>query len=697
MTENALKHSACLLEIGTEDLPARFMPLAMKQLRENAENIFRDRYVPFAGIRTYGTPRRLAVIVDGIPRMQEDRIKEVFGPSKKAAFDSDGRPTKAALGFAASQGVGVENLVLRQKDKGEYVVAVIAEKGVRVTEVLPDILKKLLFSLHLPKSMRWGNRTIRFARPIRWLLALFDKTVIGFDIDGIQSNTFTRGHRFLSPAAFPITEISGYEKLLAENYVIVDPQKRKKLIIGRTERLLEPLGEKVMNDGELLETVVNLVEYPVPVIARFSEEYLALPNELLITVMKGHQKYFAVENAAGELTNHFIVVSNTGEENAATVKIGAERVIKARFEDAKFYYEEDTKKPLIERLEELKNVTFQESLGSIYAKVERIVSNAEYLAGKVIPSEKERVIRAAQLSKADLVTGVVREFPELQGVMGRYYSLHDREDEAVAQAVQEHYLPTHSGGKLPETDAGAVLSIADKMDTIAAFFSIGLVPTGSEDPFALRRAALGVITILFEKGYHLTVRGLVERALLNLDGAGNIQEVEMAIQKFFEGRIETVLLDQGYSPDLVSSILPSSLALHLHDVRSRLDALSEFRGNEGYNDFLAAVKRVNNIIPKKTLPEVRPELLTEVHEQNLREAHDSLLPALAKCIADGSYPDALVILTSLTEPINRFFDHVLVMDKREEVKQNRLALLTAVWNTASAIADFSKLHPADSP
>ncbi|MDQ7786099.1 MAG: glycine--tRNA ligase subunit beta [Thermodesulfovibrionales bacterium] len=692
MTENALNNSLCLLEIGTEDLPARFIPPAMKQLRENAEKIFRENYVPFAGIRTYGTPRRLAVIVDGIPQMQEDRVKEVFGPSKKAAFDIQGNPTKAARGFAASQGVSVERLVIMQKDKGEYVVAVIAEKGVHVTEVLPDILKKLLFSLHLPKSMRWGDRTIRFARPIRWLLALFGNTVIRFEVDGIQSDMVTKGHRFLSPEAFQIKEISEYKNLLANHSVIVDSQERKKLIIERTAKLLEPLGEKVMPDEELLDTVVNLVEYPVPVIAQFSEEYLALPSELLITVMKGHQKYFAVENKAGELTNHFIVISNTSGENADTVRIGAERVIRARFEDARFYYEEDTKKPLVERLEELKKVTFQESLGSVYKKTERIVSNAGFLAGRIVPSGKENVIRAAQLVKTDLVTGVVREFPELQGVMGRYYALHDREEEVVAQAIQEHYLPTHSGGKLPETDTGTILSLADKIDTIAAFFSIGLVPTGSEDPFALRRAALGIITILFGKGYDLTIRELAEQALSNLQEAGNMQETENAMLKFFEGRIETVLLDQGYSPDLVSSILPLSMVLRLQEVRHRLDALREFKKKEEYNDFLAAVKRVNNIKPKQALPEVTYQLLKEEQEKQLKEKLDSIKPALVKHVKNNTFQDALMLLSSLTEPINQFFDHVLVMDKSEEIKQNRLSLLFEVWQTVSHIADFSKLQ-----
>jgi glycyl-tRNA synthetase beta chain len=691
MTDNATNNASLLLEIGTEDLPARFISPAMQQLKDNAERILKESYIHFAGVRTYGTPRRLAVTIEGMSRMQEDRVKEIFGPSKKAAFDAQGTPTKAALGFAASLGISVGDLVLKQKDKGEYVVAVVAEKGLHVSEVLPDILQKLVFSLYLPKSMRWGNHSIRFARPIRWLLALFENTLISFEIEGIKSDTLTKGHRFLSPAAFKVKEIPGYKKLLANNYVIVDPQERKKIITEKTAKLLEPFQEKIVPDEELLDTVVHLVEYPVPVLVQFSEEYLALPKELLIIVMKGHQKYFAVENQAGQLTNHFVVISNTSEENADTVRIGAERVIRARFEDARFYYEEDMKTPLINRLEELKKVTFQESLGSIYKKTERILSNAGFLAERIIPSEKENVMRAAHLAKTDLITGLVREFPELQGVMGKYYALHDGEGDAVARAVEEHYLPTHSGGKIPGTDAGAILSIADKTDTIAAFFSIGQIPTGSEDPFALRRAALGVIMILLDKGYDLTIRELVEKALSNLTETKDVQETRDAILKFFEGRIETVLLDQGYSQDLVASMLALSLIVRLKEVRYRLDALNEFRKKEICSDFLAAVKRVNNIKPKQALPEATYQLLKEEQEKTLKENLDSIKPVLVKHIEDNAFQDALMLLSSLTEPINQFFDHVLVMDKSEEIKQNRLSLLSEVWQTVSRVADFSRL------
>lgn len=691
MTQTRNYNSSLLLEIGTEDIPARYLPPAIQQLKENSEIIFKENYIRFSNIKTYGTPRRLAMIADGIPLMQEDRTKEVFGPSKKVAFDEKGNPTRAAIGFANSQGVSVESLIIKNKDRGEYVVAVIEEQGRYVRELLPEILKRIVFSIHLPKSMRWGNGNIRFVRPIRWLLVLFDKEIITFEIEGIKSNNLTRGHRFLSPAAFQIKEIPSYKKLLRNNYVILDQEERKRIIAGKMEELSASVEGKPVEDKGLLETVVNLVEYPVPVLGTFHGEYLKLPRELLITVMKGHQKYFAIENGEGRLTNHFIVVSNTGEGNSETIRIGAERVIKARFEDARFYFEEDRKKQLFERIEELKKVTFQESLGSLYEKTERIVSIAGFLARRLLPSAEDNLVRAAWLSKTDLITGSVREFPELQGTIGKYYAVHDGENSEVAEALEEQYLPAHSGGRLPQTDVGALLSIADKIDNIATFFSIGLIPTGSEDPFALRRQALGILAIMFIRNYNLTLKELIDKSLENIPDIKNIKEVRENILQFFKSRLEMVFLDQGYSPDLVQSILPLSLKVQLNDIKERLDAIQKFKEDKGYNDFLTAIKRVNNIIPEAAVPELRTELLIEEHEKMLKEKLDSVWSALAGFLKVRKYYDSINLLTSLTVPINIFFDHVLVMDKNEKIRKNRLALLKEIWHKVSTIADFSKL------
>jgi glycyl-tRNA synthetase beta chain len=691
MDQNVKNGFSYLLEIGTEDLPARFIPSALQQLNDNTRKILNDNYVRFSDISTCGTPRRLAVIIKGIPLMQEDRTREVFGPSKKAAFDEKGNPTKAAIGFAQGQGVGIESLTIRNKDKGEYVAAIIEEKGVQVRDILPEISKKIVLAIYLPKSMRWGSNSMKFVRPIRWLMALFDNQVVSFEIDGIKSGNLTRGHRFLSPAAFQLKETSGYKKLLANNFVVVDYEERRKIILVRMEALLSPLGNKPLEDQELIQTVANLVEYPVPVLAAFSEEYLRLPKELLVTVMKGHQKYFAVEDKDGKITNNFVVISNTSEENADTVRVGAERVIRARFEDAKFYFEEDRKRKLSERTEDLKKVTFQENLGSLYDKTERLVSLAGYLADKLMPTAKDATTRAAWLAKADLITGVVREFPELQGIMGKYYARLDGEEQMVAEALEEQYLPTHSGGRIPQTDTGAFLSIADKIDNITAFFSIGLIPTGSEDPFAHRRQALGIIAIILNKGYALPLRGLVNAALNTLPHVAAPDETGKKIVHFFENRLETVFADLGYPADMIQSVISLAADLELGEIRGRLEAVKKYKEADNFNDFLTAIKRVNNIIPKTAGTELNTDLLMEEPERRLKESLDAVRAKLTGLLLERRHDDVVQLLTSLTGPINAFFDGVLVMDKREEVKANRLSLLNEIWKTISGFADFSKL------
>lgn len=684
-------NSSLLLEIGTEEIPARFLPEAIQSLKENTGMVMNENNIKFSEIKTYATPRRLALIAAGLPEMQEGHVKEVFGPPKKIAFDANSNPTESAIKFAISQGVNVESLIVKKRDKGEYVVAVIEEKGMAVKDLLPEILKRVVLSIHFSKTMRWGNGNIRFARPIHWILAMFDKDVIYFEIDGIKSSNITRGHRFLSPAPFQIEEISSYIALLRNNYVILNQEERKEIILKGIRKLAITAGGSPIEDEELLDTVNFLVEYPVPVLCSFSEEYLKLPKGLLITVMKDHQKYFAIEDKEGSLINHFIVVSNTKEENAETVRIGAERVIKARFEDAKFYFDEDRKKSLHERIEDLTKVTFHDRLGSLYEKIERIVSIAEFLAERLKPSAKDKLTRAAWLSKADLITGIVREFPELQGIMGKYYALHDGEGSEIAEALREQYLPAHSGGELPKTEIGALLSIADKIDNIASFFSIGIIPTGSEDPFALRRQALGIIAIILEKGYAITLKELVDKALENLSVLKGVKKAREEILQFFEQRFEPVFSEKGYSFDLIQSILPLSLDVELKDIKERLDALQRFKEDREYNSFLLAIKRVNNILPNVEIPELNIDLLIEESEKKLKEKLNSIKPHLANLLKDRKYYETIKLLASLTELINDFFDHVLVMDKREEIRQNRLALLKEIWRTASTIADFPKL------
>ena len=694
-------HFSFLLEIGTEEIPARFLPGAVQNLKENTATILNENHIEFSEIKTYATPRRLTLMATGLPEIQEGRVREVFGPPKKVAFDAEGNPVEAAVRFADSQGINVESLIVKKRDKGEYVVAVVEKKGISVKDLLPEVLKKIILSIRFPKTMRWGDGSIRFARPIRWLLAMFGSDVIHFEINGIKSSDMTRGHRLLSPAAFKIKDISAYKDLLENNSVILDQDDRKKMILEGIRRLSTQIDGRALEDEKFIETVSFLVEYPVPVLCTFNKEYLGLPKELLITVMKDHLKCFAIEDIEGRLINHFIVISNTKEENSEAVKIGAERVIKAKFEDAKFYFEEDRKRPLYERIEKLKKVTFQEKLRSLYEKTERIVSIAELLAERLLPSAKDRLSRAAWLSKTDLITGIVREFPELQGVMGKYYATHDGEESEVAKALEEQYLPLQSGGNLPQTEIGALLSIADKIDNIAAFFSIGLIPTGSEDPFALRRQALGIIAIILESGYSITLKDLVDKALENLSDIKGSRGIKKSILQFFEQRSEYLFSDLGYSPDLIQSILPLSVDIELKDIKERLDAIQKIKEQREYNDFLTAIKRVNNIIPKIAIPELKPELLIEEDEKRLKEKLDSIRSGLTDLLKYRRYYDAINLISSLTDPINRFFDNVLVMDKRDEIRLNRLALLKEIWQTVSALADFSKLsttqrHPSAS-
>ncbi|NJD56926.1 MAG: glycine--tRNA ligase subunit beta [Nitrospirae bacterium] len=691
-TGNDMQNPAVLLEIGTEEIPSRFLPDAIRDLRELAARTFAEYRVDHGEISVYATPRRLALMVAGVASAQKDMVKEVFGPAKKAAFDDQGQPTKAAAGFAASLGIPVSSLSLKLKGKGEYVVAVIEEKGAETNAVLPGILKKIILSLHFPKSMRWGSGSMTFVRPIAWILAVSGRERIDIEIDGMKSGNQTRGHRFLSPASFQIRDISSYKNFLETNFVVLDQEKRREVILKSMGQLLQNTGMEVIADDGLLETVTFLVEYPVPVLCSFDREYLKLPKELLITVMKDHQKYFAVQDAAGNLSNSFIVISNTKGENAETVRVGAERVIKARFDDAKFYYSEDTAKPLAERVGHLADVTFHDQLGSLLEKTDRISAIAEYLAEKLLPAARERTVRASRLLKADLITGVVREFPELQGIMGKYYALHDREDGDIADALEEQYLPKSFGDRLPKSEMGAVTSLADKIDNVTAFFSIGLIPTGSEDPFALRRQAMGVVSILLDRGYALSLKEIFDFALGSMKQVKNPGTVMENIMNFMAQRTEFILSSAGYQQEIIRAVIHLAFSNPLQGITARMDALAAAQKETAFPDFLLAIKRVNNIVPKTPTPPVQPSLFLQDEEKDLHAAAAAAGDALVPALEHRDFAAALKAILPLTSPINSFFDRVLVMDKKEEIRTNRLSLLKEVWETVAPVADFSKFQ-----
>lgn len=690
-----------ILEIGTEEIPARFLPDAITKLKENAEKIFSEYRLSYKSIKTYATPRRLSVIAEVDP-VQKAAEKEVWGPPVNAAFDRDGRPTKAAEAFAKTHGLRVNELIKKEKGKGNYVVAVIKEAAHQTIDLLPEILPKLILSLNFPKSMRWGSGSLRFARPIHWILAIYNNKKIPFEIDGLKSSNITRGHRFLSPAAFEIKDCKTYINLLRNNFVILDPDERKKIIVDGAQKLASSVDASLIEDEDLLQHVVYLVEYPVPVLGTFPSEYLYLPKELLITVMKGHQKYFAIQDAHGKLTNHFIIVSNTKNDNAEIIKKGAEKVIKARFEDALFYFEEDKKITLKNRLEDLKKVIYHEKLGNLYDKSCRIASIADFIADSFKQFEpferfeqfKRDVHTAALLSKTDLVSGVVGEFPELQGIMGSYYAVNDGYNEDIAKALSEQYLPAFSGDKLPETTIGAILSLSDKLDNIASFFMLRLTPTGTEDPFALRRQALGIISILIDKKYNLNISELLDRALQAFEPSAFSLQYSILkddIIKFFEQRIEPLLQSHDYPLDSIAAVMNFVKDRPLYTVKERLDAIERFKKDIDYESFILAIKRVNNIAPKNEVPPVNTEMFVQEEESMLYKEVESINPMINSLIEENKYYDAIKLLSRLKEPINRFFDKVLVMDKNEDIKQNRLSLIKNIQRLALQIADFSRL------
>jgi glycyl-tRNA synthetase beta chain len=684
-----MRNKTVLLEIGAEEIPARFLPKALEDFRRTIIlelHIKRNIPVELNNISTMGTPRRLAAIVRGLPEMQEDRKEEVFGPPKQAAFDTEGNPTKAAIGFAKSQGVHVKDLQVKQEVKGEYVCAVVEHRGRSVAEVLPEALREVILGLAFPKSMRWGSGDMRFARPIHWVLALFGSQPVSFELDGIKSGNRSRGHRFLAPREFAVRGVKDYIEKLRERYVMVDPEERMDAVRKQAEECAKSVSSEFRYDydEELLATVTHLVEYPQAVLGSFDEKYLELPEELLVSVMKGHQKYFSVIDGAAHMKNHFIVIGNTTKENSGTVRRGAERVLRARFEDARFYFEEDRKVSLADRVEGLKKVTFHDGLGTLHDKTLRVKTVAVALAELLCPEKKGLAARAAELSKADLITGVVREFPELQGIMGMYYAWEDGEEEEVAQALREQYLPAFSGDRVPESDVGTVLALADRVDNIVSFFDIGLIPTGSEDPYALRRAAMGLLAIWMSREFKFS------DLFQNAPKSSNTALVEK-IQQFVVGRIGPILESKGYASDVIDATEFHHVTYE--DATKRMKALEAFKSNPKYNDFLIAIKRVRNIVAN-IVPsaQVDEKLQKEELEKRLHKEFSVLRVKVQDLVEGSQYSEAIEELLRLIEPINAFFDKVLVMDRDEKIKNNRLSLLWNISDLAERVADFSRLQ-----
>ena len=678
-----------LLEIGTEEVPAHVMPGILSQLKENAAKTFEELRIEYKNIKTLGTPRRSALLVEGLAEQQADLSKENRGPAVNIAFDADGNPTKAAQGFARGQGVKPEELVT----KDGYVYAMVHEKGGQTVDLLGDTLKGLVDGLNFPNNMHWADLDYKFIRPLRWLVALYGQDVIDFEVANVKSGRTSRGHRFLSEGDFEIANAEDYVEACRKASIIVDQNERCEMIRQQIAEVAAANGGQAEVNEDLLEEVLYLVEYPTALCGKFDEKYLALPAEAVITPMRDHQRYFPVLKD-GKLLPLFITIRNGGKEHLETVQHGNERVLRARLEDAQFFFDEDRKKTLEQHGEKLKTVVFQDGLGTIYDKALRLEVLAGYIADAIGANEQDKkdAVRAAKLAKADLVTGMVTEFTELQGVMGREYALLDGETKAVAQAIDEHYMPRFAGDSQPASVAGRIVSLADKIDTIVGTFSRGLIPTGSQDPFALRRQALGIVNMLKEARYHISLSQLVAKAmeLLKIADAGQQAKLQNDVADFMKLRLKNVLADADIRYDVVDAVFVT--VDDIYGVFLRAQAVNE-AVKQDMEKTIQAFVRTGNIARKaeNVHAAVEAGLLAEQVEKDLYKAYEDAASKVEKEVAAQDYAGAIATLSQLAAPIDAFFDGVMVMDKDEKIKNNRLGLLKLVDNLICQVADFSKI------
>ena len=674
-----------LLEIGTEEIPAHAMPAILNQLKELATKLLTEARIKFGEVQTLGTPRRLALLVSDVAPNQDDVEEEKRGASAKIAFDKDGNPTKAAIGFAKKNKIHPEDLIVRDG----YIYAVIREQGKSSAEIFKTLLPKIICDLSFPNNMRWGNLDFKFIRPLRWIVALFGDEIIPFEVANVQSGRISRGHRFLSAGEFEIKSAGDYVKACAENFVIVDQKQRREMIVAQINEVAKSKGGVAEITNDLLEEVLYLVEYPTALAGSFEEKYLQLPAEAVITPMRDHQRYFPVKNSDGALMPLFITIRNGGKDYLDIVQHGNERVLKARLEDAQFFFNEDRKKSLAAHRDKLKTVVFQEGLGSVYEKTERLVKLVEKIA-EVVGVDATNSIRAAQLSKADLVTGMVTEFTELQGIMGREYAKLDGEVEEVCAAIDEHYMPRFAGDTQPKTTAGKILSLADKIDNIVATFSRNLIPTGSQDPFALRRQALGIVNLLTAARWSISISALVELAmdLLTITDAVGREKIQQEVADFMRLRVKNVL-GSSTRYDIIDAVIDD--VDDVFEVTLRAAAVEQFVAMPDATKNIQSFVRVSNLAKKAESLEMDAELFTLDAEKVLYKAFEAIKVVAGELIAKKDFLGALDALKKLSTPIDSFFDSVMVMDENLAVRKNRLALLKSIDNLIAKIADFGKI------
>ena len=677
-----------LFEIGAEEIPAGFMPNILGQLKTLAETKLNDAHLPFESIATYGTPRRLALIVKGLSDTSAEISERHKGPSASIAYDADGNPTKAAIGFARGKGLDVADLVVEDG----YIYAETKTAGVPVKDIVTDMLPQLITGLNFPKSMHWGNLDAKFVRPVRWLVALLDEEVIPVEFATVKSGNVTRGHRFLGADEITIKNAASYVDTLKENFVMVDQDTRRELISKQLHDIAVSKNASIVWDDDLLEEINYLVEWPTALCGGFEESYLALPDAAIITPMKDHQRYFPLVDQDGKLLPMFLTVRNGSDHSIEVVQAGNERVLRARLDDAKFFFNEDRKKPLIDRQDGLTKIVFQEGLGNLADKTERLLTLGRVFSEECELHEDARVVleRATELAKTDLTTGMVTEFTELQGVMGKEYALLDGESPEVAEAIFEQYLPRFAGDVLPQTEAGKVLSIIDKVDNIVATFSRGLIPTGSQDPYALRRQTIGILNILFCSEWNISLRPIIVESmnLLNVP-ADKQDELLGQVEEFITLRLKNIFLDREV-PHHVIDLLLSNNELSVADAEGLVKALLANRIDENV-ELVQAFTRMYNLVKDVTYTGVDESLLKEDAERALYEAATKASEASIDAWDNNDYDAVVAVPATLVPAINKFFEDVMVMDKDEAIKANRLQLVRLAYSVMAIIGDISAL------
>jgi glycyl-tRNA synthetase beta chain len=646
-----------ILEIGTEEIPAQYIENALKDLNQLAKKYLEEARINYKEIKVYGTPRRLILFIFHIKEKQEDIFQKIKGPAYSIAYNKDLQPQKPALKFAQSQGVNIEDLIVEDTEKGKYIFASKSMIGRPTIDILSQVFPKIIKSMQFPKSMRWGESSLRFIRPVRWILALYGKEIIKFNLNGLDSENITYGHRLLAPQKIKISSIQEYFKKLEKSYVIVDPKIRENIVKTDIKQIIKEIdGKKIINEKQLKE-ITYLVEYPNAILGKYDKKYLELPKDVLTVVMEKHQKYFPIFKNKDEVLPLFIVIINNSKKHASKIREGNENVLRARLEDAKFFYQEDRKIPLEKRVDKLKNVIFQENLGSLFDKTERLELLCDHIADvlQVEQKVKEDLLRAAHLCKSDLVTEMVKEFPELQGIMGKEYALLSGERKEAAEAIFEHYLPRFSGDRLPLTKSGMILGIADKVDSIIGCFVMGLTPTGSQDPYGLRRQSRGKIAIILKNNLQISLKDIIQKSLSLYKESSPIElkidedKIVSQILNFLKQRVKNIFLEEGIRYDVIDAVLAVDSDGDVVDIKHRIKTIEELYNQPIFRKILNSSSRVLN--------------LSKNNEEN----------------------------EDLCEPVDEFFDQVLVMDKDKEIRKNRVALIKKIGILFNQVADLSKI------